>query len=43
MQELKGPLLLTLGGVASQKTSSIGDTGANGDNGDMAMSDIELL
>lgn len=40
-----GVLLLTLGGVSigSQKTSSDGERGENGDKGEMAISDIELL
>lgn len=39
-----GESLLTLGGVPeSQKTSSVGDKGENGDNGERAISDIELL
>ena len=38
-------MILTLGGVSaeSQKTLSVGDRGRNGDRGEMAISDIELL
>ena len=45
MSQLIRQLLLTLGGVSteSQKTSSVGDRGENGDKGEMAISDIELL
>lgn len=37
--------VLTIGGASaeSQKTSSNGDRGQNGDKGEMAMFDIELL
>lgn len=37
--------VLTLGGASagSQKTSSVGDVGQNGDRGEMAIFDMELL
>lgn len=45
VQQHRGELLLTFGGISMgpQKTSSVEDIGQNGDKGEMAISDIELL